>query len=145
MAIGRGSYEIHSDMNETTQNSRSQGLLIRGVDCSNVIQAAAGSTRNSSDFKAEAMKLLASGKAAIFEEACAMVAKENPALYDAYVDQLPDSLKDEEPEDADFMAEADKIVQSGRAKSRDEASLILASERPALYDAYSRQLLKSAE
>ena len=46
---------------------------------------------------------------------------------------------------SDFMAESQKLITAGRAKTSEEAFLIMARENPDLYAAYNTQFAGSAE
>ena len=69
------------------------------------------------------------------EEILAGLPKKNEGITQPQVKASGDKLTD----GSDFMAEAQKLVTAGRAKTDQEAFAILASENPALYDSYSKQ------
>ena len=75
------------------------------------------------------------------EEILAQMPKKNEGITQPQVKASGEKQTD----GSDFMAEAQKLVTAGRAKTDEEAFVILASEQPALYEAYTSQFGGSAE
>lgn len=75
------------------------------------------------------------------EEILGQMPKKNPGITQTQVKASGEKQTD----GSDFMAESQKLVTAGRAKTEEEAFVILASEKPDLYAAYSSQFGGSDE
>lgn len=75
------------------------------------------------------------------EEILAQMPKKNPDITKTQVKASGEKITDGD----DFQGEAQKLITAGRAKTNEEAFVILASEKPDLYEAYNRQFAGDSE